>query len=143
MRLALSHCANSLRGLNQTPLGWCTFFSVCRCEAITVQERPLAMKAVYIRQQGVSGIFLNYKLPDEERLFYGWHEVGHHFLHSPRDLSVVRLAAGVGNNKREAEADAVALCALLPLPLLLAGNAETEWPELLERRRRLFETYGV
>jgi Zn-dependent peptidase ImmA (M78 family) len=81
----------------------------CDRAGITVSETSLEQWGLYICSHGQPEIFLNDKLRGAERLFVGFHELAHHWLHPPG----VRMFSG-GVKEIEVEADAVAVCALIP-----------------------------
>jgi len=85
----------------------------CDRAGITVSETQLEQPGLYICSHGRPEIFLNDKLRGAERLFVGFHELAHHWLHTPG----VRMFIG-GSKEIEVEADAVAVCALIPQTLL-------------------------
>lgn len=84
-------------------------------------------------------ICLNRNLYPEAKLLAGWHELAHVLLHPIETSVLLSLGRWTNRNKWEAEADAVAVIAVLPFPPDdRAAETNLEWA-----RYRLFQTYGV
>ena len=105
-----------------TPLEWNTrvlteddFQQYCYAEGIEILERQVEQPAVYLTCNGKPTIFLNDQLRGPYRLFAGFHELAHYWLHP----SHVRMYLGYGwEDMIEREADVVAACALIPRTML-------------------------
>lgn len=97
-------------------------------------------------------IVINSLLGATDRTFVGLHELGHYFLHVPvaaRDYFYCRRNARLTEAKHDAEANAFALIAMIPLWMLIDHEA-TEFADLnpgfvqlLIKRKRLFEQYEI
>lgn len=112
------------RGLieNNTPPEWNVrvltdddFCEYCDRDGILVCEAQLEQPGVYFppARSGKSQIILNDELRGAERLFVGFHELGHAWLHAPGAQLFIGLKEMV-----ELEADIVAVCALIPKTVL-------------------------
>lgn len=102
--------------LRNTPPGWnvrifteADFYKHCDGASIFVREVPLEQPGLYIHPQ----IFINDKLRSAEKLFVSFHELAHHWLHPPG----VQMFRG-WRGRVELEADAVAVCCLIPKTIL-------------------------
>jgi Zn-dependent peptidase ImmA (M78 family) len=110
------------RGLitDRTPLEWNVrvlteddFYQYCDESGIIVIEAQIEQPGLYMMCDGHPQIFINDKLRGVERLFVGFHELAHHWLHPPG----VRMFFGL-SKQIEIEADAVAVCCLIPKTIL-------------------------
>jgi IrrE N-terminal-like domain len=97
-------------------------------------------------------IVLNEGLPEVTKTFVSLHELAHHFAHRPPnswDWHFCRRSATLSDRKNDCEADAFALIAMVPLPLLFelselsADELSPELAELCLRRKALFELYEI
>lgn len=103
-------------GWNERVLTRKDFYTACAADGVLVREAqmPLRVKGFYTVCEGVPVIMLNRALHGVERIIVGWHELGHHTLHSPGQS---RFCTGT-ISKLEYEAQRFAACALIPLPIL-------------------------
>jgi Zn-dependent peptidase ImmA (M78 family) len=85
----------------------------CDRAGIIVSETQLEQPGWYVCSHGQPQIFLNDQLRGPERLFVGFHELAHHWLHPPG----VRMFYGWARDL-EIEADIVAVCCLIPKTVL-------------------------
>src|SRR5215831_5301094 len=85
----------------------------CDRAGIVVSETPLEQPGLYIYKNGQPEIFLNDTLRGPERLFVGFHELAHYWLHPPG----VRMFFGWAK-QIEIEADIVAAYCLIPKTML-------------------------
>src|SRR5262245_53134421 len=121
------------RGLitTRTPPEWNTrvlteddFYQYCNADRIVIRETQLEQPGLYMLCDGLPHIFLNDELRGVEKLFVGFHELAHHWLHPPG----VQMFNG-WRGRVELEADVVAVCALIPKTILTHY-----WPsEIVER----------
>lgn len=120
------------------------FHQYCDEAKITVREAQLEQPGLYMLFDGKPHIFIHEDLRGPERLFVGFHELAHYWLH-PLGIQFFR---GWERNI-ETEADVVAACALIPLPTL-----QHFWPseivdlygyaaELVELRQTIFERWRI
>lgn len=99
---------------NQTPLTQEDFYRLCRRYKIVVEEMPLRVSGFYYCVLGRHYIAVNSLLRPTEKLFVMFHEFAHYLMHAP-DVGVTANFHGIGKKTRkELEADAFALCALMP-----------------------------
>lgn len=97
-------------------------------------------------------IMVNSILDETERTFIGLHELAHYFLHVPvssRQYFFCRRQALQTEAKHDAEANAFALIAMIPLWMLidhegaLFTDLEPGFVHLLIRRKRVWEEWGM
>lgn len=97
-------------------------------------------------------IILNEGLDLITKTFVSLHELAHHFAHTPPTATnwhYCRRTAKLSDRKNDCEADAFALIAMIPLPLLWemgelpAEELSPQITELCLRRKALFEQYEV
>jgi Zn-dependent peptidase ImmA (M78 family) len=85
----------------------------CDRAGIVVSEVSLEQPGLYIFRDGRPQIFISDELRGVEKLFVSFHELAHYWLHPPG----VRMFFGWGK-EIEIEADAVAVCCLIPKTVL-------------------------
>src|SRR5690606_32652174 len=136
-------------GWNERPLGEADFYRLCRRFKVTVTEMPLRVGGFYYSVIGRHHIAIDSGLPEREKLFVMFHELGHFLLHVPA-AGVTANFHGIGTKTRvENEADIFALCSLLPRHILEHHDAaellETEGlgEEKIAARFAVFEKYGI
>jgi len=101
-------------GWNERPLTEADFYVLCRRFRIGVQEMPLSVGGFYYRVMGRDYIAVNSHLANAEKLAVMFHELGHFLFHTPETGATANFH-GIGRRTRkEREADAFALCALIP-----------------------------
>jgi Zn-dependent peptidase ImmA (M78 family) len=132
-------------GLNSRPLGEKDFYAVCADQGIAVVE---ADTSFYLVADGIQPVIaIDRRLRGLKRLFAMFHELGHHFAHTGDDAPVA-LFHGLVSTREEAEADAIALMALIPLAALGSHDFLEENPtkyakKLYDEREKLYFLYGV
>jgi Zn-dependent peptidase ImmA (M78 family) len=149
MNLFFSHIRRKL------PRWWNTqvptegdFYRICRRERIRVVEMPLRVPGYYMACNGRRFIIINSALRGVRWLHVAFHELGHHLLHAPKYAHSAFFFID-NNTKEHAEAEAFALCTMIPEPLLrrmLACEIEEEYGftrEMLHQRLRVLDLYGV
>ena len=135
---------------NKRPLDETDFYRLCRRFKITVEEMPLSVGGFYYCLLGRHYIAISSKLPEREKLFVMFHELGHYLLHVP-DTGVTANFHGIGKKTRiESEADIFALCCLIPLEMIerrrdLRELADIDGfdEETLSARIDVYERYGI
>lgn len=134
---------------NKRPLTEADFYRLCKRFKITAEELPLRVGGFYYCVKGGHYIAIDCKLPRWKKLLVMFHEFAHFWLHSP-DEGVTANFHGVGRQTRkEAEADAFALGALIPRVWLVNSSPEELIeeegisPEIMLERLRVFEKYGI
>ena len=99
---------------NKKPLTQDDFYRLCKRHKVTVQEMPLQVSGFYYCVLGRHYIAIDSRLRQHKKLFVMFHEFAHYLMHAP-DTGVTANFHGVGGKTRkEAEADAFALCAMIP-----------------------------
>lgn len=124
------------------------FHRLCKRFRITVQEMPLSVSGFYYCMKRRHFIAIDSKLPPDKKLFVMFHEFAHFLLHVP-DSGITANFHGVGKQTRkEIEADAFALCALIPRTWI-DGRDEQELLEddaldrdMLTKRLKILQTFG-
>lgn len=134
---------------NRRPLTEEDFYLLCKRYHVTVEEMPLRVSGFYYFVLGKHCIAIDRKLPRQKKLLVMFHEFAHFLMHAPESGATANYH-GIGRRTRkEREADAFALCALIPKTwitspdLLEMVSGEFEDPEILAERVRLFETFGI
>jgi len=149
MRFLAEKASAACRDWNRKPLTEDDFHRVCRKHKITVVEMPLRTNGFYYCVKKRHFIAINSKLPPMKKLFVMFHELGHFLLHSP-DTNATANFHGVGTRgRKECEADAFALCSLIPkswvaarLPGELIAD-EGLSAELVAERFEIYRTRGL
>lgn len=130
-------------GLNRRQLTESDFFAICEAEGIEVvwSEKKFSF---YFSALGEHCIVLPKRLRGLRLQFAMWHEFGHYAAHSGSEP--VALFEGLTHSKDEAEADAIALVALMPIEKL----RELAWLDgsrfgsrLYNERLRLYFLFGI
>lgn len=123
------------------------FYRLCKQNKVTVQEMPLRVSGFYYCLLGRHYIAIDTRLRQHKKLFVMFHEFAHYLMHAP-DTGVTANFHGIGKKTRkESEADAFALCAIIPKTWLesrsIAEIAEEEGiPEdILRERLAVYELY--
>ena len=148
MRSYLDKLAGLNIGWNERPLDEEDFYSLCRRYQITVVEMPLETNGFYYCVKSRHFIAVSSRLPAIRKLLVMFHEFAHFLMHSP-DFNTTASFHGLGKKTRkEQEADAFALCALIPRCRL--ENCEMNeliddgFPiELLTERLRIYDRLGL
>ena len=135
----------SLRiGWNKRPLGEEDFYRLCRRFKVTVVEMPLRTNGFYYCVRGRHFIAVDSKLSHIKKLLVMFHEFAHFLMHSP-DTNTTASFHGLGQKTRkEREADAFAICALIPKTWIEEREIselidEGYSIELLRERARVYE----
>ncbi len=136
-------------GWNERELTEYDFFRLCRRFRIKVVEMPLSTGGFYYRVMGRDFIAVDSRLSQTKKLLVLFHELGHFLFHTPESGATANFH-GVGRRTRqECEADAFALCALLPSKVIEAKTAqdlidvEGFTPEIVAERLAVLERYGI
>ena len=115
------------------------FHEFCETEGICITEAQIGVAGLYTIYGGIPFIVLDPTLRGGQKLWVEFHELAHHWLHIP-DTELFDYCSG----KREIQANMVAACALIPLPIVRSKTAyeiqqEYGYPsELLRFRFALF-----
>ncbi|HEV8590847.1 MAG TPA: ImmA/IrrE family metallo-endopeptidase [Pyrinomonadaceae bacterium] len=134
---------------NERPLTEDDFYRICRRLGVVIQEMPLRVSGFYYSLKGGHYIAIDSRLEPVQKRFVMFHELAHFLLHAP-DKGVTANFHGIGKKTRkEIEADAVALCALIPKTWIETRTvddiAEHEGlsHELLAQRLAIYERHRI
>jgi len=148
MQLLLQKITQLKIGWNERELTENDLYRICRRFKIGVTEMPLGVSGFYYRVMGRDFIAVDSKLSGSKKLLVLFHELGHFLLHTP-DSGVTANFHGLGRRSRkEIEADAFALCALIPKPLLESRSIDELIddgidPEALKQRVEIYRRHGI
>jgi len=148
MRLLAEKISKLQIGWNERPLTEDDFVTLCGRFGITVDERPLGVAGFYYRVMGRDFIAVDSRLGWPEKLGVLFHELGHFLLHAPRTGPSAGFH-GVGRlTRKEREADAFALCALIPKSQIESRSIhdlidQGFTAEMITGRYALYEQYGI
>ena len=135
-------------GWNQRTLTEKDLHRLCRRFRIKVTEMPLRTDGFYYRVKGRDYIAVNSRLSGPIKLLVLFHELGHFLFHTPKSGATANFHGVGGNDRTEREADAFALCAILPFNDVVGRTVEelidsTELPpEKIAERIELLKRYG-
>lgn len=129
MKLALAKLKRLIPELDKRPLTARDFFRICRRERIKVFEIPLSVPGFYVVCKGKAYIYLNCRLRGVAWLLAAFHELGHHFLHAPPFATVALFYQLKPDTRQEKEAQAFAITAVIPEPLMKELLASGEYVE--------------
>lgn len=134
---------------NERPLNETDFYCLCKRFKITIQEMPLRVSGFYYRAMGRDFIAIDSRLTGTGKLAVLFHELAHFLFHTPESGATANFH-GVGRKTRyETEADAFALCALIPRSWvetrLTPEMIDDEYfsAEMLADRRSIYERFGI
>lgn len=135
----------SQRGIGVHPINERDFYQICEAEGIEIiwsEERF----SFYFSTDFGKFITLPKRLTGLKLLFAGLHELGHHFLSAGKPYAVEWH--NMHDGRDEAECDAVALIALMPIGYLHRTDFLDTYPQtyakkLYDERLRLYFLYGV
>ena len=149
MRLLIETISRLKIDWNRRPLNESDFYRLCRKHKIAVEEIPLRVSGFYYSVLGKHCIAIDSKLPPQKKLFVMFHEFAHYLLHAPESGATANYH-GVGKRTRkELEADAFALCALIPRCRIEANSVSELIEEhgfevsIVRERLRIFERFGI
>lgn len=134
---------------NRRPLTEDDFHRICKKLKITVDEYPLTTNGFYYSVMGGHYIVVDSRLTGFRKLQVMFHELAHFLLHAP-DRGVTANFHGIGKKTRkEIEADAFALCALIPRRWLESRTADEIAEhegidgEMIRERFAVYERYNL
>lgn len=149
----MQHFVEKIRSLrfswNKKALTEADFYRLCRRFRIGVKEMPLSTNGFYYCLKGRHYIAFDSRLSGSKRAFVMFHELAHFLMHTP-DTGVTANFHGVGKKTRkEAEADAFALCAIIPLAWIRErpphdiSEEEGISREMVAERLAVFASFGI
>lgn len=122
------------------------FYKICKLEKVRVMESDLFKnKGEYTLDDNICFIILNKKLKFGEKLWVGFHELGHHFLHYPVPH---RFSKGYWR-RMDREANFFAAIALIPTWLVQTKTLneiieEYNYPkDLIMIRKEIWDVYRI
>ena len=134
---------------NKRPLTEHDFHRLCRKFKVVVDEVPLRVSGFYYSVHGRHFIAIDCKLPPHKKLFVMFHEFAHFLFHVPESGTTANFHGIGGKTRKESEADAFALCALMPLAWLeserfaeLAEDAGYDL-EIVRERMAIYDRFGL
>lgn len=122
------------------------FYNICQSEKVHIfEEYFFKYKGEYLIQDGKSLILLQKKMSREEKLWVGFHELGHHLLHYPVPH---RFSKGLCR-KMDREANFFAAIALLPTEVIKLKSfveilEDYNYPKgLIIIRKEIYDNYRI
>lgn len=145
----LSDKAHGLNfGWNERPLTEADFHRLCRRFKVSVQEMPLRVSGFYYRLLGRDFIAIDSRLTGNKRLTVMFHELAHFLFHTPESGATANFHRVGQKTRQETEADAFALCSIIPLSFLTdltdLSSLDESFPEsMLRERIGIFKLHGI
>jgi Zn-dependent peptidase ImmA (M78 family) len=135
-------------GWNEKPLGEDDVYSLCSRFGVRIDESPMTVGGFYYRLLGQDFLAIDSRLSGPQKLLVLFHELGHFLLHVPDDGPVADFHHVGRRTRKEREADAFALCAILPRALIADRSPseliEDGYPaDLVAQRLKLFRKTGL
>lgn len=135
-------------GWNERPLTENDLHRICRRFKIGVTEMPLAVSGFYYRVMGRDFIAIDSKLSQSKKLHVLFHELGHFLLHTPDSGSTANFHGLGRRSRKEIEADAFALCAVIPKTMLESRSIDEMIddgidPDTLRERVGIYRCHGI
>ena len=115
-------------GWHERPLTELDFYRICKRFRIGVTEMPLVTGGFNYRVMGRDFIAIDSRLSGSAKLLVLFHELNHFLLHTPQSGAIANFHRVGRRTRQEIEADAFALCAVIPRAVL-----ETMSPDKLIR----------
>lgn len=132
-------------GIGREPATEERFYEICEAEGVEVHHSDNKFSFYFAEPSlAIYCIVLPKRRKGVRRLFEMWHELAHHFLASAHEPTVA--FNGLLHNKCEAEADAIALVAMMPkdrLNELAFLDGSRYGSKLFNDRMRLYFLYDI
>ncbi len=147
MKFILDKLSRLRIGWNERVLTEADFNRLCRRFRIRVEEMPLRPGGFYYRVLGRDYIAIDSRLTGVRKLAVEFHELAHYLFHTPESGASANFH-GLGRTRKECEADAFALCAIMPLTLIKtrtpAELIDDGFPaDLVTERMAIYDRYGI
>lgn len=130
-------------GWNRRLLTFSDFENLCEHLGVNILRENTKTPGMYFVRDGEPYIGLSTRLTGVQLWFTAWHEMAHHLLHAPG----LRCFSAGSVSKLEAEAEAVAICALIDentLYRILRHGELHDFPtEWLKKRLKVLERYSI
>ena len=136
-------------GWGRRPLTEEDFQRLCKRFRVNVTEMPLNSGGFYYRVKGQDHIAIDSRLSGVVKLKVQFHELAHFLLHAPESGATANFLSVGQKTRVEYEADAFALCAIIPRKWLEERSVEEilgseDIPqEMLTERLGVFLPYGI
>jgi len=149
MRFLNDKISNLGIGWNERPLDEADFYSLCKRFRISVTEMPLATDGFYYRVMGRDFIAVDSRLSGQFKLAVLFHELAHFLFHAPETGATANFHGLGRRTRKEREADAFALCALIPrvwienrliAELIDDGSFSAQ---MIAARHEIYRRYGI
>lgn len=128
-------------GWNSRPLSYTDFEVLCNRLAVHVMRRDFRTSGMCFECRGSAFIALSERLRGVRLWLVAWHELAHHLLHAPG----LRCYSPMSVSKAEAEAELIALCAVLDentlIRIVTQGELHDYPRDVLKRRLRIVNRY--
>ncbi|MGE3468090.1 MAG: ImmA/IrrE family metallo-endopeptidase [Pyrinomonadaceae bacterium] len=125
------------------------FYRFCRLLKVTVTEMPLRVSGFYYRVMGRDFIAVDSRLTGPAKLVVMFHELAHVLFHAPESGATANFHDVGKKTRHELEADAFALCAIIPVSVIVAASSiqplldEGMPTEILSERMSVYERFGI
>lgn len=146
MHFALNKIFKLIPDFNSRTMTENDFYNLCERERIEVKEVPLLIDGLYSRRNRRKVIFINEKLRGTLWTLTAFHELAHHFLHETENANCLFGSRIIASSKREKEADAVSLIAIIPQTTLhrfAEGDFDHACKCTIERFKPRYEFYQM
>ncbi len=136
-------------GWNEKPLTEADFYRLCQRFRVQVTEMPLRTDGFYYRVLGRDYIAVNSRLSGPVKLLVLFHELGHFLFHTPESGATANFHGVGGSARKEREADAFALCSLVPRRMVETRSLEEIADqtglsgEAIAERLEIWRKYGL
>ena len=135
-------------GWNERPLNEHDFYRICKRFKVGVTEMPLRVGGFYYRVSERDFIAVDSRLSGPKKLLVLFHELGHFLLHTPDSGATANFHGIQKTSRKEIEADAFALCAVIPKTMLESRSPdelihEGIDPDALRERVEVYRRCGI
>ena len=145
MNLAVRKFRSLRIGWNKKSLDEKTVGRLARRLKVKIQEMPLSISGFYMTMRGVSFIAVDERLDEHLKLKIKLHELAHHILHTgkPHFYQIDPTM------KEECEAEAFALCCLIPLEWVKKKTVRELHEDysfslqIIHERKEIYEIYKI
>lgn len=148
MQFIIDKIAPICPGWNRRALTEDDFYKLCKRFKIGVTEMPLTVSGFYYRVSGRDFIAVDSRLSGSKKLLVLFHELGHFLLHTPDSGATANFHGIQKSSRKEIEADAFALCAVIPKTMLESSSPDELIhdgidPDALRERIEVYRRCGI